>query len=41
MIELLHNKRSDYNNMIKEAHWILEEAFEEVMLTLLQGYIYF
>ena len=28
MIELLHNKRSDYNNMIKEAHWILEEAFE-------------
>lgn len=28
MIELLHNKRCDYNNMIKEAHLILEEAFE-------------
>lgn len=28
MIELLHNKRCDYDNMIKEAHLILEEAFE-------------
>lgn len=28
MIELLHNKRCDYNNMIKEAYLILEEAFE-------------
>lgn len=28
MIELLHNKRSDYNKMIEEAHLILEEAFE-------------
>ena len=28
MIELLHNKRCDYRNMIKEAHLILEEAFE-------------
>lgn len=27
MIELLHNKRSDYNNMIKEVYTILEEAF--------------
>ncbi len=28
MIELLHNKRTDYNKMIEEAHLILEEAFE-------------
>ncbi len=28
MIELLHNKRCDYNNMIKETYLILEEAFE-------------
>ena len=28
MIELLHNKHCDYNKMIKEAHLILEEAFD-------------
>lgn len=28
MIELLHNRRCDYNTMIKETHLILEEAFE-------------
>lgn len=28
MIELLHNKHCDYNKMIKEAHSILEEAFD-------------
>lgn len=28
MIELLHNKRCDYINMIKESHSILKEAFE-------------
>lgn len=28
MIELLHNRRSDYGKMIEEAHLILEEAFE-------------
>lgn len=28
MIELLHNKRCDYSNMIKEAHFILKEAFD-------------